>query len=306
MSRNTVLADVNEIMMAYYLAGESWSKIENYQEAKAALKEKLRQLTPSQAEDQRGRAEVMAKEALSWASTNGWSGPVSAIWWTARPNVLASALDSPPSVGNPTDVLAKFGDDFLGFSAKSTKSKSDIGFKNPGARPIANALGLDISGIIQDALQAIVKQYALSGQQNIRKPEIRGLKNTDPTAFRDIEQAGLDLLTELRDVLLEKLQTLDDEDLREHIIKYWLDSKLPYPYYIKVTGRGANKNYSASISDPTKNEKYKALMSDPIQVVAVGETSVGIMAGDTKIMKMRYKYESQKMASSMKMSGDPW
>ena len=47
-------------------------------------------------------------------------------------------------------------------------------------------------------------------------------------------------------------------------------------------------------------------MSEPIGVEEVGIASIGIKAGEKRIMKMRFKYESQKMASSLKMSGDPW
>ena len=43
-----------------------------------------------------------------------------------------------------------------------------------------------------------------------------------------------------------------------------------------------------------------------IKFSAVGNDSVGVTASGKKIMKMRFKYESQALASSMKMSGDPW
>ena len=47
-------------------------------------------------------------------------------------------------------------------------------------------------------------------------------------------------------------------------------------------------------------------MSEEISVSKVGSDSIGITAGGKRIMKMRFKYESQKLASSLKMSGDPW
>jgi len=43
-----------------------------------------------------------------------------------------------------------------------------------------------------------------------------------------------------------------------------------------------------------------------IKLVKVGNDSVGIMADGNRIMKMRAKYESQKLASTIKFSGDPW
>ena len=42
------------------------------------------------------------------------------------------------------------------------------------------------------------------------------------------------------------------------------------------------------------------------QVEEVGNDSVGVKAGSKKILKMRFKFESEKLASSLKMSGDPW
>ena len=38
----------------------------------------------------------------------------------------------------------------------------------------------------------------------------------------------------------------------------------------------------------------------------IGNDSVGVTANSTKILKMRFKFESTQLASSAKMSGDPW
>jgi len=45
---------------------------------------------------------------------------------------------------------------------------------------------------------------------------------------------------------------------------------------------------------------------NPIKLEKVGNESIGVSAGGKKIMKMRFKFESEKMASSVKLSGDPW
>ena len=57
---------------------------------------------------------------------------------------------------------------------------------------------------------------------------------------------------------------------------------------------------------PLNNEKLKKITSEKITFESVGNDSVGVKAGLKKIMKMRFKYESQKLASTVKMSGDPW
>ena len=47
-------------------------------------------------------------------------------------------------------------------------------------------------------------------------------------------------------------------------------------------------------------------MEQKISFEPVGNESIGVKAGTKKILKMRFKYESEKVASSLKMSGDPW
>ena len=78
------------------------------------------------------------------------------------------------------------------------------------------------------------------------------------------------------------------------------------PPYIKVTGHGSKAPYTASILDPLKNSKMTYLANNPIILSKVGNDSVGVEAGGKRIMKMRVKYESQAMASSVKFSRDPW
>lgn len=303
---NTLAADVNEIVFAYLMADEDLNKFKNGKEAMESLEVRRSQLSPAEFENQTKRAEAMREEVLRWASENGWDGSVTAVWWTARPGVLDAAIGDSASAGNPTDVLIEFNnEDFLGISAKSTKGKGDIGFKNPGARPIGAALGLDLHSYSTDVTQKWIKSLNLPKSQKERKRFLRAIGNE--AEKQKIDEVGRNLLKALRDKLYDHLAILDEENIRQHILKYWLDAGDNYPYYIKVTGRGnEKKGYSASVSDPNKNEKYKALMSEDIKVVPVGETSVGIMAGGKRIMKMRFKFESQKLASGLKMSGDPW
>ena len=305
-SKNTLGADINEIMFAFIAAGYDWSNVGNAQEAQAALEARKSQITPEEYTEQADRAKAMHEEILSWAKENDWDGRITKTWWTARPGVLSSAVGKSASPGNPTDVLLQFeSGDFLGISAKSTKSKADIGFKNPGVRPIGDALGIDLNSLIRERVSEFIQQYGLESAAKQRKMFLRDPANH--LIKQKADEIGRDILAMLRESLYAHMQEMEEEDIRKHIVDYWMDAGSNYPYYIKVTGRGsAKKGYTASIDDPIKNEKYKALMSEPIQVVSVGSDSIGIKAGEKRIMKMRFKYESQKMASSLKMSGDPW
>lgn len=302
---NTIGADVNEILLGYLLAGEGGTFV-NSDEAQETLKDRASRLTRDQYDDQKGRAEAMKDSVLAWADENGFDGAVSKVWWTARPGVLQSAVgERKVSKGNPTDILIQFSDgSFLGVSAKSTKKKGEIGFKNPGAAPIGTALGIDLVGLVATVADMQLQSLGIDKMSaSARKPYLRA----NPEIQRHTIETGTIILNMLRDFLLSHLQTLSDEDIREHLVQNWLNAAGIYPYYIKATGHGSmDKGFGAKLVDPIKNDQYKALMAEDITLIPVGNDAVGVMAGGKRIMKMRFKYESEKMASTLKMSGDSW
>jgi len=303
-SRNTLGADINEILLGYYCLGGTWAGFQDSSTAKKQLKDRQGSVESSEYVDQDGRARVMADKVLSWASSNGYSGRVKKVWWTARPGVLSKAVGfAVNSRENPTDTLLQFTDGkFLGLSAKSTKGGGDIGFKNPGIGTLDSALNINLSKIAQDEINSTIESLDLPKSSKARKEYIR----SNPEIQKATISAGVGLLSLLRDKLFVKLYKMTHEDLLDHLLNHWMDAKIPNPYYIKVTGHGRNGNYSATILDPTKNPKVKALGVEDISLEKVGNESIGIYAGNKKIMKMRFKFESEKMASSIKLSGDPW
>jgi len=305
MSANTIGADVNEILTGFYLVGGKWSSFGNGAEAKAQLVARKAQLAPNEYVDQEGRAKAMANSVLAWAASNGYAGKVVKAWWTARPGVLSAAYGQPvDSRMNPTDILLQFSDgQFLGISAKSTKSSGDIGFKNPGAGTVSKALGIDLDSLFKTRTAVVIKKLKLPIPMQERKAYIR----SKPKVQQQTVLVGQQILASMRDKMFEKLSTMKPKDLRAYILKYWMDADVIEPRYIKVTGNGKNGAYAASVMDPLNNEKLQALSSPKLTVMKVGADSVGIIGGNNKkIMKMRFKYESEKVASSLKLSGDPW
>ena len=301
MARNTDLADVNEIYVAFVLNGNEFPD----SASESQYNKKLGMISPEQGEQQVGRAIVMVEEFLKWAKQNGYSG-IQNTYWTARPGFSFKAV-----VGvdvnqrkNPTDVLVKFRTGgFLGLSAKSTSGKGDIGFKNPGVGTVDTDLKLKLNDINKKAQEDIVKSFKLPASASSRKAAIRANKALQ----KQTDSLGAQVLSECRDTLLKKLNTLSQPQRKDYIMKSWIDaSDELYPPYVKVTGRGTKAPYSASVEDPLNNPKLKAIMTEPIKFESVGNDSVGVKAGSKKILKMRFKYESEKLASSLKMSGDPW
>jgi len=318
MARNTIGSDINEILLAYELA-KGWKIFDNPKRAKKALDTRRSQASPAVYRAQEGRAKEMAAATQAWMSANGWTAPIKKIWWTARKGDLQRAVEDalvgrswqgPVQIatgGNPTDVLIQLDDDtLLGVSAKSTKKRGVVAFKNPGIGAMDKALGTDLRETYTNYIQAALPKIPiqLPRTQKERKIYIRSLQGA---IFDKIEEAGYQALIQLRDRLLAHLQTMPEKQLRDHLVSVWLDAGSNYPYYIVATGYGTPKaGYGATIVDPIDNPKYKALMSGDISLVKVGAHSIGVTAGDTNILKMRFKYESQKLASSLKLSGDPY
>lgn len=295
---NTDSADINEIQLGYFLSN-NWKNFVGKPEAQAQLRVKKAKVGQEEYNTQTERAKIMSDEVLRWSKDNGYAGPITKVWWTARPGVLSSAVGKEvDSRKNPTDILVQFRDgNFLGLSAKSTKTKGDIGFKNPGLGTVERALG-PFKPYLQDAVKKLQKEYDVSSSAATRKNEIRKSKEILNLA----ETLGTKVLNQIRDELYSKLSKMNQKALLNYILDDWMDANEIYPRYVKVTGM----RIGAKIEDPLSNNKITALSTEKISLSKIGNDSIGVMAGKKRIMKMRAKFESQKLASSIKFSGDPW
>ena len=304
MTANTVLSDINEIYTGYCLAGKKWFD----SQAKAQYTLRVKQAKPEEVKDAEGKAEAMAEKFKEWAKQNGYASvTIKSVHWTARPNSMSSAVGQPvDQKKNPTDILVKFGtgpaNGWLGLSAKATQTKGDIGFKNPGVGTIDRNLNMNLADMYKNLLEETVKTYSLPAAATARKMFIRA----NPKVKLQTEAIGVKMMEEMRDKLLEKLEKFNQKELLKYLLNDWMDAEVMYPPYIKVTGQGSKPPYKATVMDPVKNEKLDALGKYPITLEKVGNESIGVKAGDKKIMKIRFKFESEKMASSLKLSGDPW
>lgn len=303
MTANTILSDINEIQCGYFLNGEQWYS----NEARDACASRVKQATAAEVTDAVGKAKVMAEEFVTWANANGYKGKIKGVWWTARPGELARASNSDAdSRKNPTDILVQFSqgpaNGFLGLSAKATKTNGEIGFKNPGLGTVDRSLGINLQTEYKNQEAQLIKKYNLPTSSQTRKDHIRS-----NTAIKvQTEQIGVQILSAMRDVLMARLTKMSNGDLLKYLLQDWMDADLLYPPYVKVTGQGNKPPYKAVVMDPTNNPKLEALRKSSIKLEKVGNESIGVSAGGKKIMKMRFKFESEKMASSVKMSGDPW
>lgn len=303
MTANTILSDINEIYTGYVLNDNKWYD----NEAQRQYNIRVGQAKPDEVADAIGKAEVMAVEFLKWAKANGYSNTVKGVWWTARPGSMSSAFGEPvDQKKNPTDILIKFSSGpskgFLGLSAKATKGSGDIGFKNPGLGTVDRNLGLKLADEYANQSKQTIAKFSLPEAAQARKEFIR--KN--PGIKKHTEAIGSAILSAMRDELLVRLNKFNQKDLMKYLLSDWMDAEIVSPPYVKVTGQGNKAPYKAVVMDPTDNEKLNALSKYTITLEKVGNESIGVKAGVKKIMKIRFKFESEKMASSVKLSGDPW
>jgi len=300
---NTILSDINEIYTGYVLNGNKWFD----STAKAQYNQRVKQAQPNEVEDAQGKAVAMATEFTKWAKASGYKIPVKKVWWTARPNSMSQAVGySVDQKKNPTDILVQFtsgpSNGFLGLSAKATQGSGDIGFKNPGIGTVDRSLGLSLAQEYKNQSDQTVKKFVLPESANARKIYIR----QNPGIKKQTEEIGVKILSAMRDEMLVRLKKFKQPELIKYLLSDWMDAEILKPPYIKVTGQGNKPPYKAVVVDPVKNEKLDALGKYPITLEVVGNESIGVKAGEKKIMKIRFKFESEKMASSVKLSGDPW
>jgi len=299
---NTLVSDINELLVGYFLNNERWYN----SEARQKYNQRSRQVSSEDLDRATEHARVMAKEFLKYAKEKNYSN-ITNVYWTARAGSMTKLTGvEVDQTKNPTDTLIKFSsgpsDGWLGLSAKSTKGRGEIGFKNPGVGTIDRVLNISIAKFYNDELEKIISKLVLPKRATERKKYIRD----NPEIKKQTEVLGSKLLSKMRDILLQKLQSMNNKDLFDYFMEDWLNANIMYPPYVKITGKGTKPPYTATVMEPTKNEKNDALATLDFKLEIVGNESIGVRAKGKKIFKMRFKFESEKLASSVKMSGESW
>ena len=154
----------------------------------------------------------------------------------------------------------------------------------------------------KNQLAQTIKKFALPESADKRKAFIR----SNPGIKKQTETIGQQCLSAMRDEMMARLKKMKNTELLKYLLTDWMDAEVTFPPYIKVTGQGSKEPYQAMVMDPTSNEKLSAMSKYPLSLEIAGNEAIGVKAGEKKIMKIRFKFESEKMASSVKLSGEPW
>jgi hypothetical protein len=329
-------ADVNELHIAWCLNGKKWTGgLSNAD--KMIYDKRCNDLLKKSKDEYAARirqAEVMADKFLEWANGNGFSG-VNKVYWTARSDFNYKNLPGDTtgfvenSKDNPTDVLVKFSrhtyaSPYLGLSAKSILGSltAEAPVKNPGMKKIENFIGVPngFQNILMDGVNEASRVLGVkkSGKY-LNESEIKGIllssksaKSTNSGLKPIAEDQVTKILSGCRDLLFDKLKSMDDIDVKMYILDELLDTD-KMPYYVKVTGRSTPNlsSVEATVDVPRLNKKYKAMVKDngkmSYEKLGGGDGyTVGVKCGQTQIIQIRFKFSSTRLASGLKMSVAPW
>ena len=325
---NTTKADVNEILFGYFLKpgskSDPFSIYSNESEVAKAFKDKSEQLPYELWYMELRRAEEMAKDFLSYAKQNGYGTSIKEVVWTARNGSLGNAVGyDVPQTGpgkNPSDVVVCFtnpvkrgskkgsekGCSWLGVSAKSTAGSGDIGFSNPGLGTISQDLfgnKTHLSKIVDKHKDMFTKKYSqLRGKSNT---EMKKMIRADEALGVEAAQDGLKCLQDVRNEIIEKVLNMEYHEWQDFMMDF-IQAKFKGPHYIKLTGHGKKEPFHATLEDPAVNKKTRGIKGPQVLLEESGDTSINVYSyQDKPLFKIRMKWESAPLSSTVKLSGDP-
>lgn len=240
------------------------------------------------------------------------------VIWTAqlRGDGLAKAagVDGISEKNNQSDILIKgkdkdgnemvYGVSLKVATSSSTKYPNDIPFFNGGLKKESERLGVEsVSETAAKSTKQALKDLGIkSTTAAAAKKEIRESEENKSKA----DAIGKKILEEARDGLVSGLSNKSADEVRA-----FLSSMTGAPSgegrnlpTLKLTGYSSGQK-TTKIEDAVEGKVAKAIAnSKDFQIEKAGSSAVRIVADGVPIMKVRVKWESQALGSSLKISGE--
>lgn len=202
---------------------------------------------------------------------------------------------------NPSDVLLKLDDgSFFGISLKSTKRPDRISLKNLGLGTIYTYLGFDHNITYNLYIQNIMQLYNLDGHQDRRKKQIR----SNPELADQINAQGDSMIQYILNhptIGIRNLYSVKSlQDNKRHFLEDWFScsaDSVPYVAVIECDGKYTIEDYKG-------DHRIKLLKNTKNLNFSCSGNSVIVSCDEINIFRMRLKFTSQKLASSLKFSGE--
>lgn len=240
------------------------------------------------------------------------------IIWTAqlRGDGLAAATGIPglSDKNNQSDIIIKgkdangnpvqYGVSLKVATSDKTKYPADIPFFNGGLGKEAKRFGADtvVADFKKETEDALKELGIKSTTAAKRKAEIRETEETKKKAA----EAGRKVMANVRDKMAKALEGKDVEQMRE-----LFSTMTGAPtgdgqklQTLKLTGYAHGKR-TTKIEDSLNGTVPMAIRTaEDFQFEPSGDTAIRVLADGVPVMKIRFKWESQALASSMKISGE--
>lgn len=217
---------------------------------------------------------------------------------------------------NPSDILIKGKDEKknkkqIGISlkiatSKTTKYPKDVPFFNGGLGKESLRFGLpDLPNSTKEKITDALSKLGIDGR-NMTQRQLKDTIRADEDLKSQADEMGRDILESIRNEMISSLDDKEVEEMRELFITMTgtpidIGEKLPT---LKLTGY-AYGNHKTKIEDAIESTIPKAIRNaKKFEFKRSARTSLIIVTDGIEIMRMRFKWESQALASSIKTSGE--
>jgi len=250
------------------------------------------------------------------AQLEGEGYKINDVIWTAqlRGDSLAKAagIQGLSEQNNQSDILLKVTKDgkeeTIGVSLKAATSGTtypkDIPFFNGGLGKESRRFGVtDLEAETKNLASKARKRLGVTASgQSQQKAQIKA----DASLKKRADEEGSKILRTVRDRLISRMETMDQNELRN-----LLSTMTGAPTgagtqlkTLKLTGY-AKGSQSTKIEDAVDGRVPRALRGAArFEVVPAGNGGIRIIADGVPLMKVRAKFASQALASSIKFSGE--
>jgi hypothetical protein len=297
----TYASNINEIGVGYYLT--AFRNIDS--SAKKEFDYCWHHTEPQERIMQLSRACEMANAMAQYLTTMHPTESIKEIQWVGNRKSAA-----------PADLVLNFeSGKLLGISCKSSRKNVALCFKNVGVTHFKQTLGLDVRPIYEQAAKDFCVQYGAPFKNTERKLFLRksDAQNSpiQGVSLQSLAQSvAQETLASITGLIYDVLCQKDNAWLQDYCLRSWMDYYTDIPW-VRVTGMGKKKPYKAVVEDPHALEgiyvapEYRAIQTGLVRLSRIKEQSIGIHADDVPVMKIRAKYESEALASSLKFLGEP-
>ena len=240
------------------------------------------------------------------------------VIWTAqlRGDGLAKAtgLEGLSDKNNQSDIIVKgkdangnptqYGISLKVATSNSTKYPKDIPFFNGGLGKEAARFGA--MDVVDNFKNETKEALASLGVTETGAAKIKKALRADPELKKKADAEGKKIMKNIRDDMMKSLEGKDVERMRE-----LFSTMTGAPtgdgqklQTLKLTGY-ANGKRKTKIEDSLNGSVPMAIRSaETFEFEPSGDTAFKVLADGVPIMKMRFKWESQALGSSMKISGE--